>query len=141
MGNAHPTVRVVNLSRYQHYKANSPRWVKLYSSLLTDYDFTRLPDESKWHFLGLILLASKMGNEMPADPIWIGFQIGARSAVNLNLLKSFGLITYHDALKFPEISCGNLATEGEREGEKEKRNTLVEFSRDVESVLPVEDQT
>ncbi len=80
-------LEVRNLTVYQHYKQRRPPWIKLYASLLDDYDFGRLPDSAKWHLLGIFLLASQHGNVLPADPKWIARMINTRSKVDLSRLR------------------------------------------------------
>src|SRR5262249_19540885 len=69
--------RVTNWDQYQHYKDRDPTWIKLYARLLDDYGFATLPDNSKWHLIGIFLLASKQGNRIPGDPRWVRKKIAA----------------------------------------------------------------
>lgn len=73
----------------QHYKQRNPPWIKSYGDRLTDYNFTRLSDVSKAHFLCLELLASRHGNLLPADPRWLAQQIAATDPVDLAPLSPF----------------------------------------------------
>ena len=54
--------RVANWEQYQHYRNRDPAWIKLYARLLDHYQFASLPDTTKWHLVGIFLLASKQGN-------------------------------------------------------------------------------
>lgn len=124
-------LRVNNLSKYQHYEAKNPAWVKLYASVLDDYDFAQLPDESKYHAIALIPLASRIENHVPDDSVWVGQKISARSDVDLALLVSIGFLGVCDcdscSLKNPEKSCKNLDPEKRRdrvEGETERDSSL-----------------
>jgi hypothetical protein len=87
-----PYIEVVNFDRFQHYKDRNPPWIKLYGTLLDDYQFSRLQDASKMHLLGIWLLASKCENRVPADPQWIGQRIGATELVNLQVLIAAGFL-------------------------------------------------
>lgn len=120
-------LRVNNLSKYQHYEAKNPAWVKLYASVLDDYDFAQLPDDSKYHAIALIPLASRIENHVPDDSVWVGQKISAKSSVDLSLLVSIGFLRVCDcdscSLKNPEKSCKNLDPEKRRdrvEGETEE---------------------
>lgn len=120
-----------NLSKYQHYEAKNPAWVKLYASVLDDYDFAQLPDESKYHAIALIPLASRIENHVPDDSVWVGQKISAKSSVDLALLVSIGFLRVCDcdscSLKNPEKSCKNLDPEKRRdrvEGETERDSSL-----------------
>lgn len=84
--------RIRNLERYQHYKERNPPWVKLHSELLDDYEFQQLPDASRYHYLHLTLLASKTGNKIHNDPVWVARRIGASDPINLSLLFEAGLL-------------------------------------------------
>ena len=86
-------VQVKNWTKFQHYKHRNPPWIRLYNELLDDYAFSRLPDASKWHAVGLWLLASRFDNRIPADPAWIARRIGAHDSIDLPLLASAGFIT------------------------------------------------
>jgi hypothetical protein len=68
-------LRVKNLETYQHYKDRDPKWIKVYTSLLEDYDFTHLPDGAKWHLIGIWILAARMKNRIPDDAKWVAKQI------------------------------------------------------------------
>lgn len=79
-------LRVRNFDALQHYKDRNPIWIKLYCSILEDYDFARLPDETKFHAVGLMLLASRSNNKFPDDEEWLRAKINANSKINLQIL-------------------------------------------------------
>ncbi len=79
-------LRVRNFDTLQHYKDRNPIWIKLYCSILEDYDFARLPDETKFHAVGLMLLASRSNNKFPEDERWLRSKINAEKELNLDLL-------------------------------------------------------
>ncbi len=88
---------VKNWEEYQHYKDRDPEWIKLYARLLENYDFSLLPDPSKWHLVGIFLLASRYKNKIPLDPQWVAKRISAFGPVDLSLLKNAGFIDFdHD---------------------------------------------
>jgi len=86
-------ISIRNFEKYQHYKDRRPPWIKLYNDLLDDYDYRQLPDESKSHLLGLFLLASRNDNKIPLNSDFIREQLGAKSDVNIRLLKKFVLVS------------------------------------------------
>ena len=115
-------IRVRNLDLYQHYKQRNPPWIKLHNSMLEDYDFGRLPDASKWLAVGLLLLASRLNNEIPDDPTWIKNKLSMSSKPDLNLLETMGFIERLQDASAMLASCVQNAdseTEGERETETE----------------------
>jgi hypothetical protein len=84
---------VNNWDEYQHYKDRDPTWIKLYNRLLDNYEFGLLPDASKWHLIGIFLLASRYKNRIPADVNWVSARIGATSVVDLTMLANSGFVT------------------------------------------------
>ncbi len=83
---------VKNFDKFQHYKERNPIWIKLYVSLLEDYEFSKLPDASKAHLLAIWLLASRYHNRVPYDAQWIGTRINATCAVDLAILERAGFL-------------------------------------------------
>lgn len=85
---------VKNWSSFQHYKdRTTPSWIKLYAALLSDYEFTTLPDESKAHLVMIwLLLSQRRDRKIPYDPKWIGQHVGATAKVDINLLISKGFL-------------------------------------------------
>ncbi len=79
-------LRVRNFDAFQHYKERNPIWIKLYCSLLDDYEFAQLPDETKFHAVGLMLLASRLNNKFPADELWLRAKINATKEIDLEKL-------------------------------------------------------
>ena len=67
---------VKDWGRFQQYKDRNPTWIKLYLSLLDDYEFQKLPDATKAHLLLIWLLAARCDNRIPYDHIWIAQRIG-----------------------------------------------------------------
>lgn len=79
-------MRVRNFDALQHYKDRNPIWIKLYCSILEDYNFAWLPDETKFHAVGLMLLASRSNNKFPEDEEWLRAKINAEKEINLKVL-------------------------------------------------------
>lgn len=119
-------VSVKNFERFQHYKDRSPLWIKLYNSLLDDYEFAALPDASKGHLLAIWLLASRYQNRIPADPVWIQRRINANSPVELQTLVRLGFLVADE--EFSDAS--NLLAEPYKPAIPEKRR--VETEREKE---------
>ena len=97
--------RVANMAEYQHYKDRSPPWIKLHAKTLDSYDFSRLQDASKAHLMLIWLLASRTGNKLPYDPIWVGTRINARDPVDLDELQALGFIKLVQSASAPQASC------------------------------------
>ena len=84
--------------RIEHYKAagRATIWIKLYLDLLNDYLFCGLPDEAKWHFIGLMLMAVKVNNRIPNDIDFIRHQLSAKTEPNIQLLVEKGLLNVYN---------------------------------------------
>ena len=117
---------VKNFDKFQHYRDRAPVWIKLYRSLLRDYEFAKLPDAARGQLLLIWLLASETGNELPNDPAWIGRQINASEPVDVALLIRSGFLvdTEMDASKsdsvVDETTLANLLAQNREREEREK---------------------
>ena len=74
---------IKNYETYQHYTKRNPSWIKLHLSILDDPDFLNLPDASKWHYIGLLLLASRHGNSIKPDKMYIKNRLGLKESLDL----------------------------------------------------------
>jgi len=83
---------VPGLERWQHYKRRNPPWIKLYASLFTDYEFSKLSDAQKFHLVALWSLASRLENQLPNDPVWLSKQIGAHEVIDVEFFISEGFL-------------------------------------------------
>jgi predicted transcriptional regulator len=60
---------------YQHYQkkvddpAYRPRWLKLYLKMLDTYPFRDLTPDTKWCYIGLLLIAAEKGNLIPSGSL------------------------------------------------------------------------
>lgn len=89
---------IKNWERFQHYRDRAPPWIKLHRSLLDDFEFSQLPDETKAHLVLIWLFASQSRGRVPAEPTFLASKLGLRKAPNLQLLVEQGfLIPEHDA--------------------------------------------
>ena len=83
---------IKNFDEVQHYKDRNPIWIKLHCALLEDYEFAQVADETKFHAVGLMLLASRLNNKFPDDELWLRRKINATSEINLELLLEIGFL-------------------------------------------------
>jgi hypothetical protein len=112
--------RVVNLEKHQHYKKRRPPWIKLHAEVLDDYEFLCLRDASKTHLMLIWVLASKLDNRIPFDPVFVGNKIGATEPVDLQALMDQGFIEFtDDASDVLASSKQSALPETERESEAE----------------------
>jgi len=136
-------LKVKNWEDFQHYKDRDPKWIKLYRSLLDNYEYSLLSDAEKSHIIGIWLLAAKMGNKIPADPKWIQARIGATTKINIEKLKTLNFIELYQTIQNDteeKAGCINLVRrergrvegEAEKEKERERRKFTPPNSAEVE---------
>ena len=114
---------VKNFERFQHYKNRNPPWIRLYNSLLDDYEYGLLPDASKAHLSAIWLLASRYDNKIPFDAEWVGRRINANSVVDLENLALLGFI-------IPDQSCSNVLADRKHDASKVLSQSRVEERRE-----------
>ena len=85
-------LRVRGFDALQHYKDRNPVWIKLYCSILEDYEFQQLQDSAKFHLIGLMLLASRLSNRFPDDSVWLASKIGASEKIEIEILIESGFL-------------------------------------------------
>lgn len=86
---------IKNWRIHQQYKKRNDPWIKLHTDLLTDYDFTMLPNDSKLLLIHVWLLASKLGVDepkIPNDVSWICGQTNLKGKHDLKPLLDNGFI-------------------------------------------------
>lgn len=64
-------LKIKNYEKYQTHRTKNPKWIKLYSSLLTDRDFLKLDIMSRYLYVGLLILASETGNNVINDSAYL----------------------------------------------------------------------
>lgn len=91
--------RVRNFDRFQHYKKDNPTWIKLYLSILHDYEMSLLDDAERLQVLLIWLLAAKTGNRVPWDEKWVQREIKTVAPVDLSALAERGFIESIETLE------------------------------------------
>lgn len=86
-------IRVKNFEQFQHYKDRNPPWIKLYISLLDDYDFIKLSPENRYKTVAFFLLASLHDNYIPNDQEYISRRMGLEQPVDLQPIIDAGFIS------------------------------------------------
>lgn len=112
---------VKNFERFQHYRDRRPPWIKLYVELFDDYEFTSLPDATRYHLLGIWVLASKTDNKIPEDARYIQSAIRATGRVDLAALVCAGWLVEWEG----GAAVGKLAGWSSRYVSTEVRDRLV----------------
>lgn len=113
---------IKNLEKHQHYKDRRPPWIKLHAEVLDDYEFLCLQDASKAHLMLLWLLASKMDNRIPNDPVFLTEKLGATSPIMVQELIDQGFVTLsEDDSKPLAFRKQSAIAETETEAETQKQ--------------------
>jgi hypothetical protein len=128
---------VKNWEEYQQYKDRSPKWIKLWGSLLDDYHFTSMSDVERSHLIGIWLLASKMDNKIPYDSKWVGSRISATSKIDLEKLVQSGFIVTEDSVQDGTDPYRNVprVEESKRREDKDKRGFKKPCVQDVQEYI------
>lgn len=138
---ADPYLSIVDFDSLQHYKNRNPIWIKLYSNLWDNHLFESLADETKAHFIGLCVLASKHDNQIPFDKEWIARKISANKIIDFASLFASGLLAQSKRTVLARSDKpASLEREESREEEKrsEKEPMIGEFSNVSLSLIEVE---
>jgi hypothetical protein len=107
--------QVRNWPKFQHYSKRNPPWIKLYTSLLDDFEFLALSESSRLLAMNILMLAAKTDNKMPKSPEWLKVRF-ALAGADLQPLYDYGLIGNHDASK-AMLEQGDRAEQKERKKE------------------------
>lgn len=99
-------ITIKKLDTYQHYKERNMVWFKWYIDCLQNYDFSMLPDNVKWLFIGLICLACKCNNRIPFDKHYIASKISTEKNIDdaIDELLNKGLIVINEGEFAPIIN-------------------------------------
>jgi hypothetical protein len=125
-------LRVRNFDQFQHYKERNPIWIKLYCSLLDDYDFAQLPDETKFHAVGLMLLASRLNNKFPDEP-WLRAKINAEKRIDLEKLLEIEFLEVAETEKSIRKHGAKNQTNARKSNKTNDDSASTEFSDDETS--------
>ena len=88
-------IQIKNWEKFQHYKNRNPPWVKFYHSILDDYEYSCLQDDSKLLLFALYLLAAKTNNMIPNDIEWIQQKTMIKGKIDLKQLKELRFISFN----------------------------------------------
>jgi len=93
-------LHVKNWAQFQHYGNRNPIWIKVYLSLLDDYDFSKLTDAEAGQLVKLWLFAakSKVKGAIPYDAEWITKQVNATQPIDLDRFLAMGWLADESVL-------------------------------------------
>jgi hypothetical protein len=133
---------VKNWKIYQHHqkvrtKSQGPLpWIKLYLALLEDYRFAQLSDPSKFHFIGILLLAGRYQNLIPYEVERIKWEIHASESVDFEQFIKLGLLEVCDHASTVLADVLQPATPEESRGEEIREEKMKPTASCTEAGLP-----
>ncbi len=83
---------VRNFEKYQHGHTRDYPWIKLHKSIINDHDFMRLPEVNRWHYLGLLVVASQTNNCIPLDVPYLKNMLHCQDQMELTPLFKAGFL-------------------------------------------------
>ena len=100
MAEAGKYLKVRNWEKFQAFKDGRPmKWIKVETRILDDYEFNQLPEIDQLHLKKIWLLAAKLGNKIPNDPVFIAQRIGAKENINLHNLLEAGYLQPYESVR------------------------------------------
>lgn len=84
---------VKNWTEFQHYRDRCPPWIKLYNTLLDNYEFIELPETARGHLVMLWLVASRHVGRIPYDLKYLARAIHAKSRIDIPRLVEAGFLS------------------------------------------------
>jgi hypothetical protein len=103
---------VVGLEKLHHDKRRPMNWIRLYNSILDDFEFSRLTDAQRFQLIALMLLATRMDNELPDDPQWLRNRISGTTDVELEPLIVRGFLKRETVQSTASKSASRIASVG-----------------------------
>lgn len=104
-------VAIKNWEKFQHYAKRTPPWIKLHTSLLTDYEYNSLSTEYRLTIVLLWLYAAKVDNYIPLDNSYVANEIKLPNMVPLETLIEDGWVYIVDSTR-QRRDRGEAETEG-----------------------------
>lgn len=115
-------LKIKNWDQFQHYKKRNPPWIKLYHSLLDDFEYSLLKDDSKLLLISFFMLAAKTNNKIPLDIPWIKAKTMINKKIDIQPLVNSGFIcVYNDASKMLATDASVRREEKSREEKRKKQ--------------------
>ena len=138
-------IKILKWDEFQHYKKRDPLWIKLYRSILDQYEYDCLQDDSKLLLFTLWLLAARLSNKIPFDLDWIRKQGCLNNELSMQALDALintGFIETVDEEYEPAISLLSTRYQGaipkqdqeqykqekEKEQDKEEKPEIVDWN-------------
>ena len=117
---------ISNWRKYQTVTKANPPWIKLHTCIINDYEFSKMDDILKGHFLLLLVLAGKHMNQIPFDSVYIQNEIHAKTPIDYKTLESKGFINIGEKdIYIYNNNINNTEKEIEEEGQIEDLDELV----------------
>jgi hypothetical protein len=88
---------IKNFEQFQHYKDRAPLWIKMHTSVLSDFALLTLPEAAQGQLFKLWILASRMENRIPNDKKFISAQIFSKKLYLDELIAAGFIIATDDS--------------------------------------------
>ena len=93
-------ISVTNWDKYQHYRDRKPVWIKLYTSLIDNYEYQQLSNQDKLLFLEVLIVSARTSNRIPNDQKYLKRTLTLTGKINFTNLISLGFLEcYQDDSK------------------------------------------
>ena len=103
---------IKKFENFQHYKTRNPPWIKLYRSILNDYEMRRLSVQARLLYISLLIIASETENRIPVDYKFLSERTGLDVQTHdiTALIDSGFLLASHAIIKVlaPDALCSSL---------------------------------
>jgi hypothetical protein len=110
---------IKNFENFQHYKTRNPPWIKLYRSILNDYEMRRLSVQSRLLYISLLIIASETENRIPVDYKFLSERTGIDVQTHdvTALIDSGFLLASHASISMlaPDALCSSLLSSVEKD--------------------------
>jgi hypothetical protein len=110
---------VKNWEKFQHYKNRNIAWIKLYLSLLDDFEYTHLSDRGKVLYLHTLLLAGKHSNLIPYEVGWLKGKLALNGVIDYTELIDQQFVTLRDRTE-PASALASTSASGDAILDKNK---------------------
>lgn len=114
---------IKNWATHQHYKDRNPPWIKMHQSVLDDYEFNCLQNDSKLLLMLIWIFASKFGHSnprIPNDTEYLQDKLPFKGKVDLKPLYDMGflILESNTLAECKQTASPETKTEEETEAEK-----------------------
>ena len=121
-------IGIKSWTRHQHYKERAPLWIKLYKSVLNDFEIMEMSESNRWLLVGIWLLSSETNGAVPCKFEWIRARLctGRNVEQRIKYLESQGFVKIFDSKSLAECYSRE-----EKEKRREDSTPIVPLERGI----------